>query len=154
MAHASIVILRVVLAVSLAGSLFVQTFIGTALWFDLIMIPLGFRIALLAIFVLWIGCLQVVAVCVWRLLTLVSDGAVFSAKAFRVVDVVIAAILVAAALTAALASLLVPGEAAPGVVGLIYGAALVTGGVALVVVVMKSLLRQATDMRAELAEVV
>lgn len=154
MTRSVVIALRIIVAVCLVGSLIVQTFIGTALWFDLHMIPLGFRVVLLAIFVLWIGCLQVVAVCIWRLLALVVAGTVFSPRAFRLVDVVIGAILVAAALTAALASLLVPGEVAPGVVGLIYGFAVVTAGVALVVTVMKSLLRQASEMRAELAEVV
>ena len=53
------------------------------------------------------------------------------------------------------------GGIAPGVVALICGVALVLGGVALIVVVMKALLRQATQqevdlgvLRAELDEVV
>jgi len=72
----------------------------------------------------------------------------------RFVDAVIGAIAVAAILTGVLATLMAPGPAAPGVVGIVYGAALATGGVALVVVVMRSLLRKAIEMRSELDEVV
>lgn len=99
-------------------------------------------------------CLQVFAVCVWRLLSLVRRGTVFSPAAYRYVDVIVGAVLAAALLAVALAVVLAPGETAPGVVALVGGAGLVLGGVALLMVVMKRLLRQATALRTELDVVI
>ena len=83
-------------------------------------------------------------VCIWRLLTMVRRGTVFSHAAFRCVDVVIGAIAVASLLLFGLGVLLAPGEAvAPGMVLLIGGAGGVVAGIALVVVVMRQLLAQA-----------
>ncbi|MBB2956202.1 DUF2975 domain-containing protein [Pseudoclavibacter helvolus] len=48
-----------------------------------------------------------------------------------------------------LAVLLAPGSAAPGLIGLLCGAALVTAGGALLMVVMRMLLRLATQREAE-----
>ena len=47
---------------------------------------------LLVIVVLGIVTIQVTAVCIWRLLTMVRRGTVFSHAAFRYVDVVIGAV--------------------------------------------------------------
>lgn len=153
--------LRVVIALSLLGSLLVQGMILPLVWEDLAGAPELPR----TLFVLLIGAgvvtLQVSAACIWRLLTMVRRGSVFSRAAFRYVDVIIGAILVAAALMAGLGLLLVPGGVAPGVVGLIGGAALVIGGVALLMVVMRVLLAQAVEretearaLRSELQEVI
>jgi hypothetical protein len=161
MTKVTIGVLRVVIALALAGSLLVQTVLMPLLWADLRDAPDGFRVALVAVVVLGIVTMQVVAVCVWRMLTLAQRGAAFSPAAFRYVDVVIAAILCGSALTFLLAVLLAPGGIAPGVVGLVCGAALVIAGVALIVVVLRALLAQAIDrdaearvLRAELDEVV
>lgn len=161
MSRRTILTLRVVIALSLAGSLLVQTVIVPLLWADLEGAPLWGRIALVSIAVLGILTLQVFAVCVWRLLTLVRRDAAFSPAAFRYVDVIIASIVAAAVLAFALAVVLAPGGAAPGIVGLICGASLVLGGIALLVVVMRRLLVQAIHheaeartLRAELDEVV
>ncbi len=109
----------------------------------------GRRFAFAAIVVLGVGTLQVTAVCIWRLLTFVRRGSVFSSASFRYVDVIIGAIAAAAVLIFAFAVLLAPGDTAPGIVALVCGAALVTAGFALVVVVMRSLLAQAVDREAE-----
>ncbi|GAB3276076.1 DUF2975 domain-containing protein [Microbacterium lacusdiani] len=143
-----------VIALSLAGSLVVQTVILPLVWIDLEGEALWGRIALVTIAALWILGLQVCAVCVWRLLGMVRRGSVFSRRAFRWVDVIIAAIAFDAVITFVLAVLLAPGDVAPGdvapgVVALVCGAALVTGGVALLVVVMRQLLQQAIDRDAE-----
>lgn len=143
MKSATIVVLRGIIALSLAGSLLVQAVIVPALWSDLHGAPRWARIALVTIAVLGVGTMQVFAVCVWRLLTLVRHGAVFSDAAFRYVDIIIGAIAAAAGLALALAVLLAPGAIAPGIVGLICGAALVLAGMALLVVVMRTLLAQA-----------
>jgi hypothetical protein len=89
-------------------------------------------------------------VCVWRLLTMVRRGTVFSHAAFRYVDVVIGAAAVASLLTFWLGFTLAPGEAvAPGIVLLIGGAAVLIGGVALTVLVLRMLLAQAVALDAE-----
>ncbi|GAA3271081.1 DUF2975 domain-containing protein [Paenarthrobacter aurescens] len=163
MGKLSILALRVVIALVLAGSLFVQLRMVPLLSIDLSEAgaPDGPRIALLAIVVLGILCVQVVAVCVWRLLTMVRRGTVFSHRAFRFVDIIFGAIAFAAVLMFGIAVILAPGETAPGVVLLICGAALMIGGVALVVLVMRTLLAQAVardveaaGLRAELDEVI
>ncbi len=163
MGKLTILALRIVIAMVLAGSLFVQVRMVPLLSADLVEAgaPDGPRIALLAIVVLGILCVQVVSVCVWRLLTMVRRGTVFSNGAFRFVDIVFGAIAFAAVLMFGIAVILAPGEIAPGVVLLICGAALMIGGVALVVLVMRTLLAQAVardveaaDLRAELDEVI
>ncbi len=163
MGKLTILALRIVIAMVLAGLLFVQVRMVPLLSVDLVEAgaPDGPRVALLAIAVLGILCVQVVAVCVWRLLTMVRRGTVFSNGAFRFVDIVFGAIAFAAVLMFGIAVVLAPGEIAPGVVLLICGAALMIGGVALVVLVMRTLLAQAVardveaaDLRAELDEVI
>jgi len=163
MGKLTILALRIVIAMVLAGSLFVQLWMVPLLSTDLVEAgaPDGPRIALLVIVVLGILCAQVVAVCVWRLLTMVRRGTVFSHGAFRFVDVIFGAIAAAAVLMFGIAVILAPGDIAPGVVLLICGAALMIGGVALVVLVMRTLLAQAVardveaaGLRAELDEVI
>lgn len=144
-----VLMLQIVIALSLAGSLAVQTVILPLVWADLEGEVLWGRIALVTIAALWIVGLQVCAVCIWRLLAMVRRGSVFSPAAFRWVDVIIGAVAFDALLTLVLGVLLAPGEAAPGVVALVCGAALVTGGVALLVVVMRQLLQQAVERDAE-----
>jgi hypothetical protein len=112
--------------------------------------------------VLGIATAQVVLVSVWRLVTMVRRGRVFSHAAFRYVHIVIGAFVPAALVVFALAVVLAPGEAvAPGVVLLICGIVLALLGVALIVLVLRMLLAQAVArdveaarMRAELDEVI
>jgi hypothetical protein len=153
--------LRVVIALAVAGSLVVQAMIVPAIWFDLEGEALGARVTVVAIAFLAVVTMQIFAVCVWQLLTKVRRGSVFAPSSFVYVNVIIGAILAAAALAFALAVLLAQGQTAPGVVGLVCGASLVLGGMALLVVVMKALLSQAIDrenearaLRSELDEVV
>ncbi|MBZ6373393.1 MAG: DUF2975 domain-containing protein, partial [Microbacterium hominis] len=84
----TIAVLKVVIALSLAGSLFVQLVMLPLVWNDLADAgtTLAGRIVLIAIFAAVILTLQVFAVCVWRLLTLVRRGAVFSVRSFRYID--------------------------------------------------------------------
>ena len=122
MGSLTVLALRIVLAIALAGSLFVQAVMVPLLWVDLDEAPAGVRTSLVVIVVLGIVTMQVTAVCVWRLLTMVRRGTVFSHAAFRYVDIVIGAIAAASLLTFGLAVTLAPGEAvAPGIVGLICG---------------------------------
>jgi hypothetical protein len=160
----TVLALRAVLATAIAGSLFVQAVMVPLLWADLDDVELGrpARVSLVVIVVLGIATMQVVAACVWRLLTMARRGTVFSLAAFRYVDVVIGAVAIAAVLTFGVAVVLAPGEeVAPGVVLLVCMAALVVAGVALIVMVMRMLLAQAVardaeaqDLRAELDTVI
>jgi hypothetical protein len=152
MGNLTVLTLRVVLAGVLAGSLFVQVVMVPLLAIDMRDISPEFsylRGPFLAIIVLGIVTIQISLVCVWRLLTMVRRGTVFSHAAFRYVDVVIGAIAAASLLTFALAVLLAPTDVAPGIVLLVCGASLLVAGVALIVLVLRMLLAQAVARDAE-----
>jgi hypothetical protein len=154
--------LRVVLTAGLVGSVLVQAVMVPLLAVDLDGTPAATRWAVVAIVVLGIVTIQVAMLGVWRLLTLVRRGTVFSDAAFRWVDTVAGAAATASLLLFALGAVLAPGEGvAPGVVLLVGGAGGLVAGVALVVVVMRALLAQAvardveaTQLRAELDAVI
>ncbi|MDM7829926.1 DUF2975 domain-containing protein [Cellulomonas edaphi] len=109
-----------------------------------------------------VATVEVALVCVWQLLTMVRRETVFSASAFRYVDVIIGAACAATALAVVLSFVLAPGEAvAPGVVLLVVIGGVGTAGIALLVLVMRALLAKAvaldttaTTLRAELDEVI
>ena len=165
MGKLTVLALRVVLAGLLAGSLFVQTVMVALVAKDMESLNPDYaylRAPILAISVLGILSIQVVLACVWRLVTMVRRGTVFSHGAFRYVHVIIGAILAGALLTFALGTVLTPNEPVPpGMVLLIGGAGVGILGVALVVVVLRMLLAQAvardveaTLMQAELEAVI
>ncbi|MEU9863071.1 DUF2975 domain-containing protein [Streptomyces sp. NPDC047971] len=165
MGRLTVLALRAVLVLLLAGSVFVQTVMVPLLAIDMKGLDPDYaylRTPILVIAVLGVVTAQVVLVCVWRLLTMVRRGTVFSHAAFRYVDVITGAFVAAALLVFALGTVLAPGEAvAPGVVLLLGGVALGILGVALIVLVLRTLLAQAvardveaTAMQAELDEVI
>ena len=103
--------LRAVLVVVLAGTVFVQASMVWALATDpedgsLPLTPLR------VITILGMVSVQVALVCVWRLVTMVRRGTVFSNAAFRYVDVVIGAIVAAALVWFAVTVLNAPGQRA------------------------------------------
>ncbi|OKK22003.1 ABC transporter [Streptomyces sp. CB00455] len=157
--------LRAVLVALLAGSVFVQTVMVALLAKDLEELDADLaylRMPILLITVLGILTAQVVLVCVWRLVSMVRRGTVFSHGAFRYVHVVIGAVVTAALLVFALGVVLAPGEAVPpGAVLLLGGVGVGLLGVALIVLVLRVLLAQAVardveaaQMQAELDEVI
>ncbi|MET0932166.1 MAG: DUF2975 domain-containing protein [Mycetocola sp.] len=161
MGNLTILALRIVIALALVGSLAVQILMMPLVWADLEGTEDRIRVLLVGILILGIMTMQVSAICVWRLLTMVRRGSVFTRAAFRYVDIIIVAIAAGSLLTFLLAVLLAPGDAAPGIVGLICGAALVIAGVALIVLVLRALLAQAVareieaqQLRSELNEVI
>ncbi|CAB58310.1 MULTISPECIES: DUF2975 domain-containing protein [Streptomyces] len=163
MGKITMVALRTVLVALLAGSLFVQTVMVALLAGDMEGGVLADRrVPILLIVVLGIGTAQTVLVCVWRLVSMVRRGSVFSDGAFRYVHIVIGAFTAAAVLVFALGVVLAPGEAvAPGVVLLLGGVSLAVFAVALIVLVLRMLLAQAvareveaTRMQTELAGVI
>ena len=105
---------------------------------------------------------QVALVCVWRLVTMVRRGTVFSDAAFRYVDIVIGAIVVAALVWFTVTAINAPGQRDdPGVTLIMGGIGVAILGVALIVLVLRMLLAQAvardveaTQLKAELSEVI
>ncbi|MCX4520737.1 DUF2975 domain-containing protein [Streptomyces anulatus] len=155
--------LRAVLVVVLAGSVFVQALMVWVLVSgsdpedgSLPLTPLR------VITILGIGTAQVTLVCAWRLVTMVRRGTVFSHAAFRYVDVIIGAIAAAALVWFAVTALNAPGQRDdPGVTLIMGGIGVAILGVALLVLVLRTLLAQAVArdveaarMRAELDEVI
>ncbi|MFF9623760.1 DUF2975 domain-containing protein [Streptomyces griseosporeus] len=155
--------LRAVLGVVFVGTLFVQALMvwtlvsgsdpedGT--------LPLT---ALRVITALGMVAAQVALVCVWRLVTMVRRGTVFSHAAFRYVDGVIGAIVAAALLWFAVTAVNAPGQRDdPGVTVIMAGIGLAILGVALIVLVLRMLLAQAvardveaSKMQSELDQVI
>ncbi|MGW2478096.1 DUF2975 domain-containing protein [Streptomyces sp. NPDC001665] len=98
---------------------------------------------------------QVVAVCVWRLVAMARRGTVFSHAAFRYVNGVIGAITSAALVWFAVTAVNAPGQRDdPGVTVIMAGVGVGILGVALIVLVLRTLLAQAARMQAELNEVI
>jgi hypothetical protein len=163
MGKLTVLALRAVIAVLAAGSVFLQTVMMMLLATDLEDSVLADRrTPILVTVVLGIVTAQVVLACVWRLVTMVRRGTVFSDAAFRFVHLVIGAFVAAALLVFLLGVILAPGEAvAPGIVLLLGGISVAVFGVALIVLVLRMLLAQAvardveaSRMRDELAEVI
>ncbi len=155
--------LRAVLVVVLAGTLFVQAGMVWALVSgsdpedgSLPLTPLRM------ITILGMVSVQVALLCVWRLVTMVRRGTVFSHAAFRYVDTVIGAIVAAALVWFAVTVLNAPGQRAdPGVTLIMGGVGVAILGVALLVLVLRMLLAQAVardgeaaQLQAELDEVI
>lgn len=155
--------LRAVLVVVGAGTVFVE---ASMLWVLVSgsdpedgTLPLtAFRV----IAILGMVTVQVALVCVWRLVTMVRRGTVFSDAAFRYVDGLIGAIVAAALLWFAVTAVNAPGQRDdPGVTGIMAGIGVAILGVALIVLVLRMLLGQAVardveaaQMQAELDEVI
>ncbi|WP_406152676.1 DUF2975 domain-containing protein [Streptomyces sp. NBC_01023] len=155
--------LRAVLGVMLAGTVFVQ---AGMVWVlvtgndpedgSLPLTPLR------VITILGMVSVQAVVVCVWRLVSIVRRGTVFSHAAFRYVDIVIGAIVAAALMWFAVTALNAPRQRDdPGVTVIMGGVGVAILGVALIVLVLRMLLAQAVardveaaQMQAELDEVI
>ncbi|MFC6834103.1 DUF2975 domain-containing protein [Streptomyces goshikiensis] len=161
MGKLAVAALRAVLAVVLTGTVFVQASMVWVLFTDpedetLPLTPLR------VITILGMLAAQAALVCVWRLVTMVRRGTVFSHAAFRYVDVVIGAIVAASLLWFAVTIVNAPGQREdPGVTVIMVGIGLAILVVALIVLVLRMLLAQAvardveaTQMQAELDEVI
>ncbi|MEU1621132.1 DUF2975 domain-containing protein [Streptomyces sp. NPDC008238] len=153
--------LRAVLVVVLAGTVFIQVGMVFALATDpedgtLPLTPLRL------VTILGMVSVQVAGVCVWRLVTMVRRGTVFSHAAFRYVDVVIGSIVAAALVWFTVTAINAPGQREdPGVTVIMGGIGVAILGVALLVLVLRMLLAQAVardveakQMQAELDEVI
>ncbi len=155
--------LRAVLAVVLTGTVLIQVLM---VW-TLISgsdpedgsLPLT---SLRLITILGLVTVQVALVCVWRLVTMVRRGTVFSHAVFRYVDIVIGAIVAAALVWFTVTAINAPGQRDdPGVTLIMGGIGVAILGVALIVLVLRMLLAravardvEATQLKAELSEVI
>jgi len=161
MGKLTVAALRTVLVVVLAGTVSVQLGMVWALATDpedgsLPLTPLR------VITILGMLAVQVAIVCVWRLATMVRRRTVFSQPAFRYVDGVIGAIMVAALLWFTVTIINAPGQRDdPGVTLIMGGIGVAILGVALIVLVLRMLLAQAvardveaSRMQAELGDVI
>jgi hypothetical protein len=101
-----------------------------------------------------IACVEVALVALWVLLSMVRRDAIFDERAFRWVDAITVAGLVAAVLVAALCAHVGELDDAPGLVLIGGGVAVGGAAFALLMIVMRGLLRSATAFRRELDEVV
>src|SRR5690606_16274278 len=110
--------------------------------------------------VLGMLCIQVVIVCTWKLLTLVREDRIFSEESLRWVDGIVWAFGAAWLLLAGGAGALVltiyftPELRDPGVPVALGGMVLVGAVLALLIVVLRALLRQATALRSDMDGVV
>ncbi|MEV3938535.1 DUF2975 domain-containing protein [Glycomyces sp. NPDC049804] len=120
-------------------------------------------IAYTTVAILGIACVQVGLFALWRLLAMISSGAIFSLKAFRWLDAIIGASLGATVLAFGMALHLtfdvVPFSRENTMEALsMLGGSVVGVGVglafALLMTIMRGLLRKATDLETEMAEVV
>jgi Protein of unknown function (DUF2975) len=153
--------LRAVLVVVFAGTVFVQAMMVLALATKPDDGPFPLT-PLRVIAILGMLSVQVAVVCVWRLVTMVRRGTVFSHAAFRYVDIIIGAIVAAALVWFAVTIINAPGQRDdPGVTLIMGGVGVAILGVALVVLVLRMLLAQAvardgeaTQLRVELDEVI
>ena len=163
MGKLTVIALHAVLAVVLIGTVLIQVLL---VW-TLISgndpedgsLPLT---SLRLITILGMVTVQVALICVWRLVTMVRRGTVFSHAAFRYVDIVIGAIVAAALVWFTVTAINAPDQRDdPGVTLIMGGIGVAILGVALIVLVLRMLLAQAvardveaTQLRAELDEVI
>lgn len=112
------------------------------------------RWPLLALAVVGLICVEAVIVCTWRLLTMVRHDRIFSDHALAWVNGIVAAVAVAWVLVLAAFVLLVAAEGLAGLAALLLGVLLVGAAVGLLVVVLRALLRQATELRTDLDGVI
>ncbi|TFD57661.1 DUF2975 domain-containing protein [Cryobacterium suzukii] len=100
-------------------------------------------------------CVQVALACVWRLLSLVRASIIFRENAFRYVNIILGIVALATLLIlGSFITLAVAGVASPSVIMLCSLGIVVGSGLALMIVVMRGLLRKASQLERDLAEVV
>ena len=112
------------------------------------------RWPLTVVAVLVIACVQVVIVCTWRLLTMVAQDRIFTTASMRWVDAIVVAIAIGWLLLAGVLFGLAGYWDDPGFPMLLTLLLLASGALSLLMVVMRELLRQATDLRSDMDAVI
>jgi Protein of unknown function (DUF2975) len=152
-------LLRVILVVLLLGSVLVQVAvpIHASNVGETIPEVAQFVVPYSVAAILFIGCGQVALLAIWRLLSFVKSGVIFTRRALRWVDVIIACASIATLLTAGvllqMLFFFIPGGQGPAILWL---AAVAAAGVmfVLLMLVMRGLLEAATADRSELDAVI
>ena len=115
---------------------------------------------MLAFSILVLVAVQVILVCIWRLLDMVRTDLIFSRQAFIWVDVIVWTIAAVWTLMLGVFGYLVafiyftPEIRDPGIPIVLFGIGLATSVVLLLMIVMRALLGQAAALRADLEEVI
>ncbi len=118
------------------------------------------RWPLTVVAVLVLLCAEVVIVSIWRLLTMVTADRIFSTDAFTWVDAIVWAVtaawllFLAAAVTLGITIFASPELRDPGLPMALGGLALVGGMLVLLMVVMRTLIRQAAALRSDMDAVI
>ena len=151
-------LLRVALVVILLGTVLAQVLVRVLASQQATMLPevAYLEVPYMAAAILFIGCVQVALVVVWRLLALVDGGAIFTRRALRWLDAITACGAVATILSGGvLLHMLgfVPGGGGPMAY---YVAASATGALAsvLLIVVVRGVLESAIADRTRLGDMV
>lgn len=106
----------------------------------------------LAIFL--VGCVQAVVIATWNLLTLVRDDRIFSSASRVWVNVILWAIVAATSVVVAVFLLVGFSADDPGAPLLLFSIAVILSVASLLMVVMRALLRRATEQRSDLDGVI
>jgi hypothetical protein len=117
------------------------------------------RWTMLAVSVMGLVCVQAVLVCTWKLLTMVTDGRIFSASSLPWVNAIVWAIAVGwamllGAFVCAYYFIIDEVSDDPVLPALLLLMLLVGAALGLLMVVMRALLRQATTLRADMEAVI
>lgn len=104
--------------------------------------------------VLELVCAQVVIVCIWKLLAMVTTERIFSEDAFGWVDTIVWAMLAGWVLLLGMAGYLISRADDPGFPILLIGMSITVGVLVLLVMVMRALLRKAAALQADMEAVI
>lgn len=160
-----IVVLRVSILATVAGGLFGQVVvIPTTAADEVDRFPpyAPFATPYVTVAIIGVACVQVALFAVWMLLDMVQRDAIFSPRAFRWVDIVIGSSVVATLLAGGVSlHILLSDIPSPddgmellGVLGATVMSVAVGAAFAMLTVIMRGLLRKATDLETEIAGVV
>ncbi|MFF1253027.1 DUF2975 domain-containing protein [Pseudarthrobacter sp. NPDC058329] len=106
------------------------------------------------LFVLEVACVQVVIVSTWKLLSMVKQDKIFTRAALVWVDAIVWSIAAAWTMFAVFSAVVVLNADDPGVPILLILMLVAGAALGLVVVVLRALLRQAADLRADMEAVI
>ena len=107
-----------------------------------------------AVSVFWVLCVQVVVVATWQLLTLVKKDRIFTEASLRWVDAIVWAILAGWLVLAGVFLYVGFNADDPGLPLLLFLALIGVAVLGLLMVVLRTLLKQATTLRSDLEQVI
>ncbi|MFE5503276.1 DUF2975 domain-containing protein [Amycolatopsis japonica] len=107
-----------------------------------------------AISVFWVLCVQVVVVATWQLLSLVKKDRIFTEASLRWVDAIVWAILAGWVVLAGVFLYVGFNADDPGLPLLLFLALIGVAVLGLLMIVLRTLLRQATTLRSDLEQVI